>query len=45
MNEERNYRSLFWEPYKTQKYTVWAEKRALNAAPGGKLCNHQAINR
>ena len=45
MNEERDGRYLLREPYRTQKYTVWAEKRAFNAEPGGKRCNPQAINR
>jgi len=44
MNEERNDCSLFWEPYSTQKYTVWAENRELNAEPGGKRCNTQVIS-
>jgi len=29
MTEERGDRCLLWEPYRTQKYTVWAEKKGV----------------
>jgi len=37
---EGNDRCLFWEPHKTYKYTVWAERRIVDVKLGGMCSNH-----
>jgi hypothetical protein len=39
----RNNRCLFWDPYKTYKYTVWAEFTVYNAKLGGTISNYLAL--
>jgi hypothetical protein len=34
---------LSWEPYKTQKYTIWAERKILVFKADGTYSNHTAL--